>query len=58
VSEAKVKELGDQRVAVTKERLVKKEGIQDKRLIAGGPTKPAGGSAEGMVEFAVGDGEE
>ena len=58
VPEAKVKEMQDQRVTVTKERLVKKEGIQDKRLIPGEPSKPAGGSAEGGIEFTVGEGEE
>lgn len=58
VPEAKVKEMQDQRATVTKERLVKTEGIQDKRLIRGEPNKPAGGSAEGAIEFTVGEGEE
>jgi hypothetical protein len=54
VPEAKVKEMEDQRVAATKERLVKREGIQDKRLIAGEPSKPPSDAKEGMVEFTVG----
>ena len=54
VPEAKVKEMEDQRMAATKERLVKREGIQDKRLIAGEPNKPPGDAKEGMVEFTVG----
>lgn len=58
VPEAKIKEMQDQRVTVTKERLVKKEGIQDKRLVPGEPNKPAGGTAEGGIEFTVGEGEE
>jgi uncharacterized protein involved in outer membrane biogenesis len=58
VPEAKVKEMREQRVAVTKERLVKKEGIQDKRLIPGEADKPPAGSTEGMVEFTVGGSEE
>jgi uncharacterized protein involved in outer membrane biogenesis len=58
VPEAKVKEMREQRVAVTKERLVKKEGIQDKRLIPGEADKPPAGSPEGMVEFTVGGSEE
>src|SRR5882672_5166286 len=40
VPEAKVKEMQERRVAVTKERLIKSEGIQDKRLPAGEPKKP------------------
>ena len=39
--EAKVKELEEKRLAVTKEKLVKSEGIQDKRLPVGAPKKPA-----------------
>lgn len=58
VPEAKVREMQERRVAVTKERLVKKEGIQDKRLIPGEPGKPPGGATEGMVEFTVGGLEE
>ena len=58
VPEAKVKEMEDQRVAATKDRLVKREGIQDKRLIAGEPNKPPSGAKEGMVEFTVGGTEE
>ncbi len=58
VPEAKVKEMQEQRVAVTKERLVKKEGIQEKRLIPGEAAKPPSGSTEGMVEFTVGGSEE
>jgi uncharacterized protein involved in outer membrane biogenesis len=58
VPEAKVKEMEEQRVAVTKERLVKKEGIQDKRLIPGEAAKSPSGATEGMVEFTVGGSEE
>jgi len=58
VPEAKVKELEGRRLAVTKERLVKKEGIQDKRLPVGEAKKPGDGAAEGRVEFAIGEGEE
>ena len=58
VPDAKVKEMQEQRVAVTKERLVKKEGIQEKRLIPGEANKPPSGAAEGMVEFTVGGTEE
>ena len=58
VPEAKVKELEDKRVAATKERLVKSEGIQDKRLPAGEPKKPGGGAGEGRVEFSIDAGEE
>jgi len=56
VPEAKVKELEEKRVAVTKERLVKREGIQEKRLLGGAPKRSATG--EGGVEFAIGEGEE
>ena len=58
VPDAKVKEMQEQRVTVTKERLVKKEGIQEKRLIPGEANKPPSGAAEGMVEFTVGGSEE
>jgi hypothetical protein len=58
VPEAKVKEMQDQRVAVTKERLIKSEGIQDKRLPAGEPKKPGDGATEGRVEFSIDAGEE
>jgi hypothetical protein len=58
VPEAKVKEIEEKRLAVTKEKLVKSEGIQDKRLPAGAAKKPAGGVAEGGVEFAIGEGEQ
>jgi len=58
VPEAKVKEMQEQRVAVTKERLIKSEGIQDKRLPAGEPKKPGDGAAEGRVEFSINAGEE
>jgi len=58
VPDAKVKEMQEQRVAVTKERLVKKEGIQDKRLIPGEANKAPSGAAEGMVEFTVGGSDE
>ena len=58
VPEAKVKEMQEQRVAVTKERLIKSEGIQDKRLPAGEPKKPGDGAAEGRVEFSIDAGEE
>ena len=54
--EAKVKELEDNRLAVTKERLVKKEGIQEKRLPAGAAKRSTTG--EGGIEFAIGEGEE
>jgi len=37
---------------------VKKEGIQEKRLIPGEANKPPSGAAEGMVEFTVGGTEE
>ena len=56
VPEAKVKELEDKRLAATKERLVKQEGIQEKRLPAGAPKRSAAG--EGGVEFAIGEGDE
>jgi hypothetical protein len=56
VPEAKVKELEDKRLAVTTERLVKKEGIQEKRLPGGAPKRSTTG--EGGVEFAIGEGEE
>jgi len=56
VPEAKVKELEDKRIAATKERLVKMEGIQEKRLPAGAAKRSATG--EGSVEFAIGEGEE
>lgn len=55
VPEAKVKELEDKRLAATKERLVKMEGIQDKRLPAGEAKKAMTG--EGGVDFAIGEGE-
>jgi len=58
VPEAKVKALETGRLAVTKERLVKKEGIQEKRLPAGEPRKPGAGAGEGGIEFTVGEGEE
>lgn len=58
VPDAKVKEMQEQRVAATKERLVKKEGIQEKRLIPGEANKPPSGAAEGMVEFTVGGSDE
>ena len=48
----------EKRLAVTKEKLVKSEGIQDKRLPAGAAKKPADGAAEGGVEFAIGEGEQ
>ncbi len=56
VPAAKVKELEDKRLAVTKERLVKKEGIQGKRLQVGAAKRSTTG--EGGVEFAIGEGEE
>jgi len=58
VPEAKVKGLEERRLAVTKERLVKKEGIQDNRLPVGEGKKPGAAVTEGGVEFAVGEGEE
>jgi len=56
VPEAKVKELEEKRVAVTKERLVTSEGIQEKRLPGGAAKRAATG--EGAVEFGIGEGEE
>jgi hypothetical protein len=53
VPEPKVKELVDARVAVTKERLVKREGIQEKRLPTGEAKRATAG--EGGIEFAVGE---
>ena len=53
VPEPKVKELADARIRVTKERLVQREGIEDKRLPVGEPKR--GSSGEGSVEFAVGE---
>ena len=41
--EKKVKELEEKRLAVTTERLVKKEGIQEKRLLGGSPKRSATG---------------
>ena len=58
VPDAKAKALEEQRLVVTKERLVKKEGIQDKRLLPGEPRKPGDGATEGRVEFAIGEGED
>jgi hypothetical protein len=58
VPEAKVKELQERRIAVTKDRLVKSEGIQDKRLVVGEPRKPGAGVTEGGVEFTIGEGED
>jgi len=58
VPEAKVKALEERRLAVTKERLVKTEGIQDKRLPAGAAKRPGDSAAEGGIEFAIGEGEE
>jgi len=40
------------------EMMVKKEGIQDKRLIPGEASQPPSSSAEGMVEFTVGGSDE
>jgi uncharacterized protein involved in outer membrane biogenesis len=54
--EAKVKELEGKRLAVTKERLIKMEGIQEKRLPAGAAKRSTTG--EGGVEFAIGEGED
>jgi hypothetical protein len=56
VPEAKVKELEEKRVAVTRERLMTTEGIQEKRLLAGAAKKDTTG--EGGVEFAIGEGGE
>jgi len=51
--EDKIKELAAARVAATKERLVKTEGIQEQRLPAGeAKTVDAG---EGRIEFAIGE---
>ena len=55
---AKLASLQADRVAVTKERLVKKEGIQDKRLLAGEAGKPADAATEGGVTFSIGEGDE
>ena len=56
VPEANVRELEARRLSVTKERLVQKEGIQEKRLQAGEPRKPGDGATEGAVEFGIGEG--
>ena len=56
VPEAKVKQIEDKRLAVTKERLVKREGIQEKRLLGGAAKRATTG--EGGVEFAIGEGDE
>ena len=58
VPEANVKELEARRLSVTKERLVQKEGIQEKRLQAGESRKPGDGATEGAVEFGIGEGED
>jgi len=54
--EARIAELAGARILVTKERLVKTEGIQEKRLPAGAAKTPDTG--EGRVEFAIGEHEE
>jgi hypothetical protein len=54
--EARITELAGARVLVTKERLVKTEGIQEKRLPAGAAKTPDTG--EGRVEFAIGEHED
>jgi hypothetical protein len=58
VPEAKVKEMQERRLAVTREQLVKSEGIPDKRLLVGEPKKPGADVKEGGVEFAIGAGED
>jgi len=57
VPETNVKELEARRFSVTKERLVQKEGIQEKRLQAGESRKPGDGATEGAVEFGIGEGD-
>jgi hypothetical protein len=52
VPEPKVKELVDARLAATRDRMMKSEGIQEKRLPVG-ETKQAAG--EGRIEFAIGE---
>src|SRR5262249_29157401 len=54
VPEPKVKELVDGRIRITKERLVQREGIQDKRLPVGEPKR--GGSGGGSRGVTVGGG--
>src|SRR5216683_58162 len=53
VPEPKVKELVEARVAVTRERMVKTEGIQEKRLPVGETKRASAG--EGRIEFASGE---
>ena len=53
VPEPKVKELVEARVAVTRERMVKTEGIQEKRLPVGETKRATAG--EGRIEFAIGE---
>jgi hypothetical protein len=53
VPEPKVKELVEARVAVTRERMVKSEGIQEKRLPVGETKRATAG--EGRIEFAIGE---
>jgi hypothetical protein len=53
VPEPKVKELVEARVAVTRERMVKTEGIQEKRLPVGETKRASAG--EGRIEFAIGE---
>ena len=53
-----LKALGDQRIAATRDRFVKSEGIQEKRLPAGEPGKPREGATEGAVEFTIAAGED
>ena len=53
VPEPKVKELVEARLAATRERIVKTEGIQEKRLPVGETKRATTG--EGRVEFAIGE---
>ena len=53
-----LKALGDQRLAATRDRFVKREGIPEKRLPAGEPGKPREGATEGAVEFTIAAGDE
>jgi len=53
VPEPKVKELVEARLAATRERMVKTEGIQEKRLPVGETKRATTG--EGRIEFAIGE---
>src|SRR5229473_2490308 len=53
VPEPRVKELVEARLAVARERMVKTEGIQEKRLPVGETKRATAG--EGRIEFAIGE---